>query len=65
MARKKDSKFIMRSNKNHPDGQSAGLAPRGTPAKGKVSATKEASAFLASRGEPEKGSVTFTDSRYK
>lgn len=65
MGQGKDSKFIMRSNKNHPDGQSAGLAPRGVPAKGSVSAPKEASAFLASRGEPERGSVTFRDSRYK
>ena len=65
MGQGKDSKFIMKSNKNHANGQSSGLAPRGTPTKGIVSAPKEASAFLASRGEPEKGSVTFTDSRYK
>ncbi len=65
MGKGKDSKLVMKSNKNHPNGQSAGLAPRGVPAKGSVSAPKEASAFLASRGEPVKGSVTFRDSRYK
>jgi hypothetical protein len=65
MGQGKDSKFVMKGNKNMPDGQSAGLAPRATPTKGKVSAPKEASAFLAPRGEPEKGSVTFRDSRYK
>lgn len=61
----KGSKFIMGSNKNVPDGQSAGLAPRATPMRGKESSPKETSAFLAPRGEPEKGSVTYRDSRYK
>ena len=62
----KDSKFIVKGKKSYPNGQSAYLAPRGVPMKGKKSYTGgEPSAFLAKRGEPEKGSATFTDSRYK
>jgi hypothetical protein len=62
----KDSKFIVKGKRSAKKENSAFLASRGTPEKGKKSFTGgEPSAFLAKRGEPEKGSVTFKDSRYK
>lgn len=62
----KDSKFILKGKRSYPKENSAFLANRGNPEKGKKSYTGgEPSAFLAKRGELEKGSATFNDSRYK
>lgn len=57
--------IIQKGKMTYPKEQSAGLAPRGKPAKGKKTYKSEQSAFLASRGEPEKKKVTYKEGRYK